>query len=148
MKKFCLSVLCGFVAATSWVGHQPAYAVEAFKKQFEAKYVKKDPATDSEKAFAAAVTTAKCNVCHVGKTKKVRNEYGKALSTLVTKKDAKNLEKIQDALAKAADMKSNPSDPSSPTFGELFEKGQLPASDQPAATAATEEADKTEEAEK
>jgi hypothetical protein len=139
MKNSCLSVLCGFVAATLLVRHQPAYAVEAFKKQFETKYVKQEPASDTEKAFAAAVANVKCNVCHVGKTKKVRNEYGKALNTLITKKDAKNLEKIQDALAKAAGMKSNPSDPNSPTFGELIEKGQLPGGEQPPAAAAIEE---------
>jgi hypothetical protein len=139
MKNFCLSVLCGSVAATLLVSHQRAYAVEAFKKQFEAKYVKKEPASDTEKSFAAAVASTKCNVCHVGKTKKVRNEYGKALNTFLTKKDAKDLEKIQEALAKAAEMKSNPSDPNSPTFGELIAKGQLPGGEQAPAAAATEE---------
>jgi hypothetical protein len=139
MKIFCLSALCGVVAASVLLGHEPAHAVEAFKKQFEAKYVKKEPATDSEKSIATAVASAKCNVCHVGKTKKVRNEYGKALNTLVTKKDAKNLEKIQEALAKAADMKSNPGDPNSPTFGELIEKGQLPGGEPAPAAAETEE---------
>ena len=70
-------------------------AVEPFKKEFDAKYVKKEPGTDAEKEFAAAVAQAKCNVCHAGTSKKMRNDYGKALGTLLKKADAKNIPKIQ-----------------------------------------------------
>jgi hypothetical protein len=88
--------------------------------------VKKEPATDSEKSLAAAVTKANCNVCHVGKSKKNRNEYGKAINNFITKKDIKDKAKIQDALGKVEAMKSDPKDPNSPTYGELIQQGKLP----------------------
>ncbi len=131
---FCLS-LCGLMAGALLGTVHSAGAVEAFKKEFEAKYVKKEPATDAEKSFTAAVEKAKCAVCHVGKTKKVRNDYGKALGALVTKKDAKDTAKIQEALDKIHGAKSKPDDASSPTFGELIEQGKLPGGDVPAPAA-------------
>ena len=128
--------VCGSIAVGSLLA-QTAFGVESFKKEFEAKYVKKDPTTDAEKSLAAAVTKTKCNVCHVGKTKKVRNEYGKALDELLDKKtDAKNIPKIQEALDKVAGMKSDPKDPNSPTFGQLIVQGKLPGGEEPAAPAA------------
>ena len=125
MKNFCLLVLCGFVAGTLFGRVEPARAVDAFKKEFEAKYVKKDGGTDEEKALAAAVSKAKCNVCHVGTKKKDRNDYGKALDTLLDKKD-KDSSKIQEALDKVSEMKSKSDDAASPTFGELIKQGKLP----------------------
>jgi len=137
MKNLCLLTLCGFLAGAVASSVKPVYGIDAFKKEFIAKYVKAEPATDEEKSLAAAVTEAKCNVCHVGKTKKVRNEYGKALDALLDKKaDAKNKPKIQEALDTVAGMKSDPKSDSSPTFGELISKGQLPGGD-PAASSAT-----------
>ena len=127
MKNVCMLALCGFVAGTLMARVQMAYAVDAFKKSFDAMYVKKEPATDAEKSLAAAVEKAKCNVCHVGKTKKVRNDYGKAVGALVTKKDAKDAPKIEEALKKVAGEKSKPDDASSPTFGELISQGKLPS---------------------
>ena len=98
MKNVCMLALCGFVAGTLMARVQMAYAVDAFKKSFDAMYVKKEPTTDAEKSLAAAVEKAKCNICHVGKTKKVRNDYGKAVGALVTKKDAKDDAKIEGSL--------------------------------------------------
>jgi hypothetical protein len=118
--------LCGFIAGTLLAKVQLAYGVDAFKKEFESMYVKKEPATDAEKSLLAAVQKAKCNVCHAGKSKKNHNEYGKALKTLLTKKDAKNTEKIHGALEKVADMKSQAGNDGSPTFGELIKQGKLP----------------------
>ncbi len=126
MKNLCWLILCGFVFGAIGGKVHPARAVEAFKKEFEAKYVKKDASSPAEQEFAAAAEKAKCAVCHVGKTKKVRNEYGKALNALVTKKDAKDSAKIQEALDKVAGMKSKPDDPNSPTFGDLIKEGKLP----------------------
>lgn len=138
MKRVSLLALCGSIAVGSLLT-PAAWGIEPFKKEFESKYVKKDPATDAEKAFAAAVSKAKCNTCHVGKTKKVRNEYGKALDELLDRKtDAKNIPKIQEALDKVAGMKSDPKDPNSPTFGQLIEQGKLPGGEEAAATTAGE----------
>jgi hypothetical protein len=130
MKNLCLLTLCGFLVGALTSSVEPVFGIDAFKKEFVAKYVKKDPTTDEEKAFAAAVTKANCNVCHVGKTKKVRNEYGKALDELLDKKaDMKDTKKIQDALDKVGAMKSDPKNDASPTFGELFSQGKLPNSE-------------------
>jgi hypothetical protein len=137
MKNLCLLVLAGFVVGALVGQAHVAHGIEPFKKEFEAKYVKKEPATDAEKTFAAAAEKAKCNVCHVGKTKKVRNEYGKALGKLVTKKDNKETAKIQHALDEVAAMKSKPDDPSSPTFGDLIKEGKLPGGDAPATGSAS-----------
>jgi hypothetical protein len=127
MKNFCLLVLCGVAVGTLFARVESARAVDPFKKEFEAKYVKETPATPEETAFAAAVKTAKCNVCHVGTKKKDRNAYGDALDALLDKKaDLKNKPKIQEALDKVAEMKSDANDPNSPTFGDLIKQGKLP----------------------
>jgi hypothetical protein len=138
MKNLCLLSLCGFLIGTLLAKVDPVYGIDAFKKEFVNKYVKKEPATDSEKALAAAVAKANCNVCHVGKAKKTRNEYGKALDELLDKKtDIKDAAKIQGALEKVAGMKSDPKDPNSPTFGQRIEKGQLPGGEDSTTTAST-----------
>lgn len=103
-----------------------ARAIPPFKKEFDAMYVKKD-GTETEKAFAAAAEKAKCNTCHMGSDKKKRNIYGNALAERLDKKeDEKNKEKIQMALKEVEELKSNPDDDSSPTFGELIRMGKLP----------------------
>jgi len=137
MKNVFLLALCGFVTGTLLARIEPAYGVDAFKKEFEAKYVKKDATDGPEKELAVAVTKAKCNVCHVGTNKKTRNDYGKALSTLLKKTDAKNTEKIQKVLDQVAGEKSITGDDSSPTFGDLIKQGKLPggAAAAPAAAA-------------
>jgi hypothetical protein len=133
MRNVCLLALSFCVVLTSVPS---AHAIPAFNKEFMDKYVKKEPANDSEKALAAAVAKVKCNVCHMGTNKKMRNDYGKALKGLLDKKtDIKNIAKIQAALEKVAGMKSKSDDPSSPTFGELLEQGKLPGGDQVAAPA-------------
>jgi hypothetical protein len=137
MKNFCLLALFGFVAGLLLAHVESAHAIDPFKKEFEAKYVKAEPATPEEQALAAAVKTAKCNVCHVGVKKKDKNAYGLALHTLLDRKtDAKDKAKIQDALDKVAAMKSDPNNADSPTFGELLSQGKLPAADDTAQAAA------------
>ena len=77
--------------------------------------------------LAAEVETAKCNVCHKGKSKKDRNVYGEALAKLLDKKEDKdNKDKIRQALETVAKESSNPADASAPTFGGLIEQGKLP----------------------
>ena len=108
---------------------QRAQARPTYKKEFDGLYVKKEPGTPEEKALAAAVATAKCNVCHVGEKKKERNVYGQALSKLLTKDDAKNVEKIQESIKKVESDKSDPNNASAPSFGDLLKQGKLPAGD-------------------
>ena len=57
------------------------------------------------------------------KVKKDKNAYGKLLDQLLDrKKDAKNPEKIRQALAAVESEKS----PSGETYGSLFKEGKLP----------------------
>ena len=76
--------------------------------------------------MAAAVATAKCNVCHVGMNKKERNAYGKRADEYLSKEDAKDLEKIAKSLTTVDGEHSVKGDATSPTFGEIFKKGELP----------------------
>jgi len=95
----------GFIALSA----RPAFAVKQFYDEFKEVYVNNGK--------------AKCNICHEGKSKKDKNAYGKELDKLLDrKKDAKNPEKIREALAKVAGMKS----PSGKTWGEILKAGELP----------------------
>ncbi len=96
-----------------------AFAIKQFADEFKAMYVEEGT------PLAAEVNKAKCNVCHVGKSKKDRNAYGQALSELLDKKEDKsNKEKIRQALETVAAQPS--AGAGSPTFGELIKEGKLP----------------------
>lgn len=132
MKKVVSLALVMTVATASvlWVAVPSAQAIPPFKKEFEAKYLKKDSSDPKDVALVEAVAKVKCNVCHKGKDKKMRNAYGDALAELLDKKaDAKNPEKIQEALDKVAGMHSVSGDSASPTFGDLLKEGKLPSND-------------------
>lgn len=115
------------VAILAAVSARPALAIKQFQDEFKAVYVKPDSSDPAEKALAAAVEGAKCNLCHKGKEKKDRNVYGEALAALLDKKeDAKNPEKIRKALETVA---AQPSAAGGPTFGDLIKMGKLPGGD-------------------
>ena len=119
MKKDRL--LGGLIVATLvgafLVSASPAFAVKQFYDEFKEVYVNKGSLD------GAAVAKAKCNICHEGKSKKNKNAYGKLLDKLLDrKKDAKNPEKIRQALATVESEKS----PSGETYGELIKEGKLP----------------------
>ncbi len=130
-------------AAIALCGHLPsARALPPFSKEFQAKYLKPDSADEKEKAFATLVTgQVKCNVCHLGTDKKMRNAYGKQLSMLLKKENFKAPRlkdeadkckaEIDAAMDAVAAMKSG--DDKSPTFGELIAQGKLPGGDAPEA---------------
>ena len=128
MNKVLLRSVCAAVATASlfWLAEFPANAMKPFRDEFLAKYVKPDSADAKEKAFAEAVATAKCNVCHQGKTKRERNLYGRAVNKFLSKEDKEDKEKIRAALDKTAEMRSDPDNPNSPTFGDLIKAGKLP----------------------
>jgi len=129
MKKSLLVLSSLLVAAAMlWIAAQPAGAINNFRKEFEARYVKPDSTEPNDVALREAFEAAKCYVCHVkGESRKVRNAYGTALSELLDKKEDKdNLEKIREALDTVAASKSDPNNPDSPTFGELISSGKLP----------------------
>lgn len=124
MRRAGLMMLVALVAL-SW--SKAASAFPQFFAEFQAKYVNENGNAD-DKAFADLVKNkVKCGVCHgkdaQGKeNKKIRNEYGKALSKLINKNDKKDKTKIQKALDSVADEKS----PSGATFGERLKEHKLP----------------------
>jgi hypothetical protein len=128
MKKamICVALIAlGMV----WLGRDAPRAIadKAFRDQFVEVYVKPDSSDPKDKAFADAVEKAKCNICHEGKLKKNRNDYGKALGELLSRKtDTENKEKIVAALKKVEAKPLNPKDEKSPTFGDRIRAGKLP----------------------
>ncbi len=125
MQKFGLTLMVGLLATCGFA--RPAAAIMPFHKQFIKLYLGEDANQDSELATIAADKKKKCLVCHQGKKKKNRNPYGQQLSMLLDKKkDKKDLEKIVASLKAVAEMRRDPNDESSPTFGELIAEGKLP----------------------
>ncbi len=121
MKKSWMLV-CGLVVFGMMIGGsvQPVSAVPNFKKAFEEMYVKADT------PLAKAVDTAKCDVCHVGEKKKEKNDYGKALGTLLKKTDKDDKDKINKALKEVEGKPSKAGDAKSATFGDNIKAGKLP----------------------
>lgn len=125
MKRGGAVLVMAAVVACVACAARPALAIKQFQDEFKAVYVKADSSDPAEKALAAAVEGAKCNVCHKGKEKKDRNAYGEALAAILDKKeDAKNVEKIKESLLKVAGIPSDGK--GGPTFGALIKEGKLP----------------------
>lgn len=117
MKKYCLTLGLVLLAGS-------AFALPPFNKEWTGKYA------EGNKALADAAATAKCNVCHMGTSKKDKNEYGKAVAKFLSKAefdkvkaDAEAAKKfISEGLTKAEAEKSS----GGQTFGELLKAGKLP----------------------
>jgi hypothetical protein len=119
MKKVCASLLLVLIAI-GW--NVPASALPPFNVEWKAKY------NTGEKN--AKFVEAKCNVCHEGTNKKMKNEYGKAVGKYLTK--AKYMEIKEDeaaakkyiieGLQKAEAEKNAAGKP----YGELLKAGNLP----------------------
>lgn len=135
MKKCLIMVLMSafLVASTT-----PAFAIKQLSDQFKAKYVT-DKATSG---FKAAIDEAKCNVCHQGTNKKMRNAYGKALHEVIEKDKfpiadlkkaktpeelAKFADRLNDLFKKIEDQKS--SDAEKRTFAERMKADLSPGGD-------------------
>jgi hypothetical protein len=124
MKKVCVCVLLGIIAVVA--GKESALALPPFNKEWTAKYVE----GNSNAKFVEAVGTAKCNVCHMGASKKDKNAYGKAVSKYLTKAkyneikedEAAGRKYILDGLQKTEGEKAA----NGKTFGEMLKAGQLP----------------------
>lgn len=121
MKKVCVCLVLGLVAAGFSLNS--ASALPPFNKEWVEKY---NPGETN-----ASFKEAKCNVCHEGTSKKMKNEYGKAIGKYLTKakygevKDDEAAAKkyILEGFAKAeaekgADGKS---------YGDTLKAGQLPS---------------------
>jgi len=124
MQKLVLMLIVGAVAMGGLT--RPALAIKQFNDEFKKLY-KVDKESVEKSDFEKAVLEAKCFVCHQGKKKKNRNAYGMELSKLLhKKKDAKNPEKIIEALEKVAKLHTDAKDEKSPTYGDLIKAGKLP----------------------
>jgi hypothetical protein len=126
MRTFAVTMFCA--VAVVGLAAKSASAIAPFQAVFIKEYINDHP----NEEFAKMVKTkAKCHICHQGK--KIgphHNAYGVHLVELLdAKTDKKDVEKIKAALAKVAEMHSDPEDDKSPTYGELIAEGKLPGGD-------------------
>jgi hypothetical protein len=124
MKKVCVSLVLTVVAVAFSV--QSASALPPFNKEWTAKYVE----GNGNAKFVEAVGTAKCNVCHMGTSKKDHNEYGKAVKKFLTKAKYNEIKDDEEASKKyllegfqKAEAEKNGGNK---TFGDLLKSGELP----------------------
>jgi len=120
MKRACLFIAASLMAI-AW-SLQSASALPPFNAEWKNKY---NPG-DKNPAYAEA----KCNVCHEGMSKKMKNEYGKAVGKFLTKAKYTEIKEdeaaakkyILEGLQKAADEKNA----AGKSYGELIKGGKLP----------------------
>jgi hypothetical protein len=120
LMKRSIAALCGMLMLS--VAVNVTFGRPDYRAQFEESY--------KSSKIGEALKEAKCNVCHYGTAKKNRNDYGVALSKLLTKDNYDQLKndkpalnkRIAEAIKKVAAEKST----SGKTFGELIEAGKLP----------------------
>jgi len=113
--------MLGFAAAAP-----SACAVEEFFAELQAKYVKQDSKNDNDVALVIAFEQARCTICHPGDDTHTLSPYGSKLSLRVNKSDKGKKKKIQEAFKEVGALRSDPYDPKSPTYDELFRRGELP----------------------
>src|SRR5438046_1071592 len=120
MKKVCICVAVGLIGL-AWC-MESASALQPYNKEWVAKYNEGDK--------NAAFKEARCNVCHAGESKKMRNEYGKAVGKYLSKAkymqfkehEAAAKKYILEGLQKAENEKSS----TGKSYGELLKAGKLP----------------------
>lgn len=118
MRKLALCMVPLFVLA-AWLvvtGEQSADARPQYKMAWDKTYLKEGSAI-----YQALGGKSNCNVCHDGKDRKNRNDYGMAIGKSIGQKNCKDADTIAGGLKKAAETKS----PDGPTFGDLIEQGKL-----------------------
>lgn len=109
----------------------PAFAIKEFYAELEAKYVKPKSQKPNDVALAVAFEQAGCTICHPGDDKHKLSRYGGSLSWRISKHDAANKKKIREAFDEVGALRSAPYDPKSPTYAELFRRGEIPPSYSP-----------------
>ena len=124
MKKFVVTLLVGAFALTVCLGS--AQARPAYPNIIKEYY--KDSKAIVEKAGA----TDKCTLCHDAKNKKIRNEFGMALSKhmptdeFMKLKDPADLAKLTKKVGEALKATEADKHSSGKTFGEVIKAGKLP----------------------
>jgi len=71
--------------------------------------------------------SATCSVCHLAGFGGPRNEFGTAANALLTLRDRRDPVRNRDAGRRLLEIVANPALPDSPTFGQLFQQGWVPA---------------------
>jgi len=142
MKKLVMGLGAGaaVIALVFGFGSRTTQAVPEFEAEFKALYYRPNHNAKA-KAFADAVDRiseempsprgrrkSACNVCHIaGQHKRERNDFGQALDALLDRRtDARNKQKIQQALKTVVKTKKNGT---GPTYFELIGQGKLPGGD-------------------
>jgi hypothetical protein len=96
MKKLVVT-LCLAAFATAVLARE-SLALPPFSKEWNGKYVE----GNKNETFVKAVGEAKCNVCHdaASKSKKDKNEYGKAVGKFLTKAEFDKVKTDMEAAKK------------------------------------------------
>ena len=114
MRKLMIGLCClTFVMACAFesADARPKY-YSAFKKTYP----------DVE-----GLSTKKCNVCHVGKSKKKNNDYGIAMKDLLRTKNVKDVDAIKKALK---GLEAKKSSTEGKTYGDLLKANKLPGKEE------------------
>jgi hypothetical protein len=122
MKNVCLTLVCGLLILNA---SAPAFAIPAFKKAFDDNYA-------SNAEVKKSSDELKCNLCHFGKSKKNRNDYGRALGEYLKKANFtddrvkaegdKVKKEYEEAFKKVEGMKAT----DGTTFGDRIKAGKAP----------------------
>jgi hypothetical protein len=123
MKKGCILVgLVLLAVALNGISVDDASGRPQYFAQFKEHY--------KGSKIASAVEEVKCLVCHYGKLKKDRNDYGTALSKHLNMDLYKKLLRDKEGMAKTVDealiQVEKEKSVSGTTFGKLIEEGRLP----------------------
>src|SRR5262245_30426889 len=105
MKKLLVAFGTGACMFSLWLGS--ADARPGYMKAFTETYPN-----------VTGAATAKCNVCHAGTDKKMRNDYGKALGAALGEPNVKDAAKITAGLKKVEETNAG--------FAEKLKAGKLP----------------------
>ncbi|MBT3889357.1 MAG: hypothetical protein HN617_00870 [Planctomycetaceae bacterium] len=132
MKK-CALLMAVLITASISVPTD-VQAVPAFAKAFKARVTDKSKNAD----FVAAVTAAKCNLCHFAtpesKSKKQKNDFGKEIGKHLSKKNYTSTRIREEAAAVSKEFDAAFSkvmaakNPSGATYQSRVDAGKLPGS--------------------
>lgn len=116
MQKIRIAIVCGAVLLGLYLisGSDSAQARPKYPTEYKKIY--------PDLAKKHKIT---CKVCHPGKDKKKRNNYGTAISKVTKTNKKQDLKKMKEAVKKVEKEKSAIKDK---TFGDLIKDGKLPAS--------------------
>jgi hypothetical protein len=122
MRTLCLPFLAVMLLSSM---AQPAAAVLQFYKVFQTEYLDKHP--DQEFATLAKKNANRCFICHRGKKRTHRNEFGAHLDEMLEwKQDAKDKEKIAAALKEVVALHVDSNDDKSETYADRIAASKFP----------------------